>query len=342
MKAAIFHEFGGPEVLRIEDVPVPEIGPDEALVRVRAAGLNRLDLMMRAGHTPVKPILPHISGSEVAGELVKVGENIKDFTPGQHVAIAPYLHDGTCVYCLRGEETTCLNGEILGLRTDGGHAEFVVVPGNSLVAMPEELSFEDAAAQTFTTITAWHMLVTKAGIHPGETVLVLAAGSGVGVAAIQIAKLWGARVIATSSRDENLQKALELGADEVINYAERDFSKEARAMTDRLGVDVVVEHVGSETWDKSMASVARNGRVVVCGSTTGSGASLQLSTLFSRQIMVIGSYGGTREDLAEVLRLTADGRLKAIIDRTYPLDEIQAAQEYLDSRKQFGKIIFTP
>ncbi len=342
MKAAIFSEYGGPEVLTIEDRPVPEIGPDEALVRVRAAGLNRLDLMMRAGLTPVKPTLPHIGGSEVAGEIAQLGQNVKGFSPGQQVVVAPYLHDGTCSYCRAGEETTCQNGDILGLRYDGGHAEYVKVPGNSLVAMPEELTFEEAAAQTFTTITAWHMLVSKAGVRPGETVLVLAAGSGVGVAAIQIAKLWGARVIATSSRNENLQKALELGADEVINYAERDFSRVVRESTERRGVDIVIEHVGQSTWDKSMASVARNGRVVICGTTTGADGGINLATLFTRQVMVIGSYGGTKDDLKEVLKLTAQGRLQAVIDRTYPLEQIKAAEERLANREQFGKIILTP
>jgi NADPH:quinone reductase-like Zn-dependent oxidoreductase len=342
MKAAIFSEYGGPEVLRIEDRPTPEIGPDEALVRVRAAGLNRLDLMMRAGLTPVKPALPHIGGSEVAGEIAQLGENVKGFSPGQQVVVAPYLHDGTCSYCLAGEETTCQNGDILGLRYDGGHAEYVKVPGNSLVAMPEELTFEEAAAQSFTTITAWHMLVGKAGVRPGETVLVLAAGSGVGVAAIQIAKLWGAQVIATSSRNDNLQKALELGADEVINYADQDFSRAVRQLTNRRGADIVVEHVGQTTWDKSMASVARNGRVVICGTTTGADGGINLSTLFTRQVMVIGSYGGTKDDLKEVLKLTAQGRLQAVIDRTYPLEEIRAAEERLANREQFGKLILTP
>ncbi len=342
MKAAVFHEYGGPEQLKLEDCAVPEIGPDEALVRVRAAGLNRLDLLMLAGLTPVKPQLPHIGGSEVAGELAQVGDNVRGFTIGQQVVVAPYLFDGTCNYCRAGQETTCQQGDILGLRHNGGHAEYVKVPGNSLVAMPEELTFEEAAAQSFTTLTAWRMLVTKAGVRPGETVLVLAAGSGVGVAAIQIAKLWGAQVIATSSQDENLKKAKELGADEVINYVSQDFAREARALTGKRGVDLVVEHVGRDTWDKSMASVARNGRIVTCGTTTGSEAGLNLSALFSREIMIIGSYGGTREELKEVLNLTAQGRLNATIERTYPLEEIQAAHERLASRRQFGKLILLP
>jgi NADPH:quinone reductase-like Zn-dependent oxidoreductase len=342
MKAAIFHEYGSIDVLQVEDVPPPEIGPGDALVRVRAAGLNRLDLMMREGLTPVKPPLPHIGGSEVAGEVVQLGENLQGFTLGQHVAVAPYLHDGTCIYCQAGEETLCVDGDILGLRSDGGQAEFVRVPGNSLVAMPEELSFEEAAAQTFTAITAWHMLVTKAGVRPGETVLVHAAGSGVGVAAIQIAKLWGARVIATASRDETLEKARELGADELINYTEKDFAREVRLLTDKRGVDIVVEHIGKETWTRSVRATAPNGRIVICGTTTGGDASLNLATLLTRQMMIIGSYGGTSEDLKEVLKLTAQGRLQPVIDQTYSLDDIQAAHHRLAERQQFGKIILVP
>ncbi len=341
MKAAIYHEYGGPEVLQIEDRPMPQIGPDEALVRVRAAALNRLDLMMRAGLTPVKPPLPHIGGSEVAGELAEVGANVRGFSPGQHVAVAPYFLDKVALEENPDEEIARLSGDMLGLQHDGGHAEYVRVPGDSLVAMPEELSFEEAAAQTFTAITAWHMLVSKAGVRPGETVLVLAAGSGLGVAAIQIAKLWGAQVIATSSSNANLEKARELGADEVINYAEQDFAKRVRQITNRRGVDIVVEHVGRDTWDRSMASVARNGRVVIGGTTTGGAASLNLSSLFTRQTMILGAYGGTKEELQEVLRLTADGRLQPVIDRTYPLDDIQAAHERLVSRQHFGKIVFT-
>ena len=342
MKAAIFSEYGGLDVLRIEDRPVPEIGPDEVLIRVRASSLNRLDLLMREGLTPIKPPLPHIGGAEVAGEIARLGADVTGFSEGQRVAVAPYLHDGTCPNCLLGEETTCLNGDILGMRGHGGHAEFVKVPANSLVGIPEALSFEEAAAQTLTTITAWHMLVDKAGVRPGETVLVLSAGSGVGSAAIQIAKLWGANVIATASRNDVLEKAKDLGADEVINYTDYDFAKEVRRLTGRRGVDIVVEHVGKDSWEKSLGSIASNGRIVVGGTTTGGDASLKLSMLFTRQVMILGAYGGTKADLKEVLRLTAEGRLQAVIDQTYPLDQIKVAEERLESRQQFGKLVLVP
>lgn len=336
MKAAVYHEYGGPEVLRVEEQPTPQIGPDEALVRVRAAGLNRLDLLMRAGLTPVKPLLPHIGGSEVAGELTQVGDNVRGFSPGQQVVVAPYLHDEDA---LGDSDLSRLTGDVLGLHVPGGHAEYVKVPGHALLAMPEELTFEEAAAQTFTALTAWRALVTKAGVRPGEVVLVLGAGSGTGVAAIQIAKLWGAQVIAASSRSEVLEKAKELGADEVINYTDQDFSKQVRKLTNKRGVDIIVEHIGMATFTRSYASLARYGKLIVCGTTSGGDASLSLSSLLSRELMIIGSYGGSKEELQEVLRLTAEGRLNATIDITFTLEDIRAAHERLESRQQFGKIV---
>lgn len=342
MKAVVFHRYGGPEVLQYEEIDTPEIGPDEALIRVRACGLNRLDLMITGGLTPGKAPLPHICGSEVAGEIAQLGENVKGFAPGQRVVVAPYLHDGTCEFCLAGEETTCLNGDILGLRSNGGYAEYVKVPGNSLVGLPENLTFEEGAAQALATLTAWHMLVTKAGIHAGETVLVHSAGSGVGAAAIQIAKLWGAQVIATASTDEKLEKAKELGADEVINYAQQNFYQEVRQLTNKRGVDIVVEHIGQDTWEKSIQSLSRNGRLVICGTTSGSDGRVNLWNLFAKQLMLIGAYGGTRDELQQVLRLTEEGRISPTIDSTYPLEKAAEAQEQLASRQHFGKILLIP
>ncbi len=342
LKAVVFHEYGGLDVLKYEEIATPEIGPDEALIRVRAVGINRLDLIIREGVTPSKVPLPHISGSEVAGEIAQLGENLKGFELGQRVVVAPYLHDGTCEYCRAGEETTCINGDILGLRSNGGYAEYVKVPGNSLVGLPENLTFEEGAAQALATITAWHMLVTKAGVRPGEVVLVHAAGSGVGSAAIQIAKLWGAKVIATASTDAKLQKATELGADEVINYADHNFYQEVRRITEKRGADIVFEHVGQETWERSVASVGRNGRLVIGGTTTGSAGRINLWNLFAKQVMLIGAYGGTKDELKQVLRLTEEGRLSATIDSTFPLEQAAQAQEKLTAREQFGKILLIP
>lgn len=342
MKAAVFHEYGGPQVLEIEEVPLPECEPDEVLVRVRAVCVNRLDLMVQAGLTKVKAPLPHIGGSEVAGEIAQLGATVKGFELGQPVVIAPYFYDGTCQFCRAGEETTCSNGDILGLRNNGGYAEYVKVPGKSLVKIPEELSFEDAAAQTLTTIVAWHALVSKAGVRPGETVLVQAAGSGIGSAAVQIAKMWGARVIATASTAQKLEQASQAGADETINYLETDFYQEVQHLTDQRGADIVIEQLGVATWDKSLACVACNGRLLVCGAATGSLAQVNIQDLFSKQIMIIGSHGGTKEELKEVLRFTAEGRLNATIDKVYSLTQIKEAQERLTTPTQYGKILLMP
>jgi len=340
VKAIIFREYGGPEVLKYEEVTTPEIGPDEVLVRVRAVGLNRLDLVVRGGLTPVKAPLPHISGSEVAGEITQVGQNVKRLEPGQRVVVAPYLPDKSQEYT--DEELGRLSGDILGLVSNGGYAEYIKVPADSLVILPENLTFEEGAAQALASITAWHALVGKAGVRPGEVVLVHAAGSGVGSAAIQIARLWGARVIATASTDAKLKKAEELGADELINYSEKNFYQEVRRITNRRGADIVLEHIGQTTWERSVASVARNGRLVICGTTSGGDARLNLGDLLARQVMIIGSYGGSKDDLKEVLHLTEEGRLSATIDSTFPLAEAAAAQQKLESREQFGKILLIP
>ena len=339
MRAVIFYEYGGPEVVHVTDVPLPQIEPNEVLVRVRAAALNRLDLQIQAGHTPTKVSLPHIGGSEVAGEVALLGSQVKGFELGQPVAVAPYFLKTDA---LAGEEITQLNSTLLGLDVVGGFAEYVKVPGGSLVKIPEELSFEEAAAQTLTTLAAWRMLVAKAGVRPGETVLVLAAGSGVGSAAIQIAKLWGAQVIATASSQAKLEKAQAAGADQVINSQTQNFVTEIHRLTAGRGADIVVEHVGQNTWKHSIECVAANGRLVVGGATTGVAGQVDIWDLYNRQIMLIGSYGGTRDDLKEILRFTSEGRLNASIDKVFPLEKIRVAQERLIAREQYGKIILTP
>ena len=341
MKALRFHEHGGPEVLRLEEVPDPRPGDGEVVVRVRACGANRLDLWVRQGSVPVKVPLPHISGSEVAGEVAALGPGVRGASEGQRVAVHPYLFDGTCEYCLAGEESTCLRSDILGLISDGGFAELVKVPASALVPIRDGLGFEQAAALTLAAMTAWHML-DRARIEPGETVLVLAAGSGVGSAAVQIARLRGARVIATASSDAKLERARELGAHELVNYAREDLREAVRRLTNRRGVDVVVEHVGQATWPASVASLARNGRLVTCGATTGSDAHFDLWSFFAKQISFIGCYGGRRDDLRSVLSVAAAGDLRPVIDRVLPLDKVGEAQAALEAREQFGKIIITP
>jgi NADPH:quinone reductase-like Zn-dependent oxidoreductase len=340
MRAIVFEEYGGAEVLQLKEMPIPEPDADEILIRVRAAGLNRVDLAARLGYLKVP--LPHISGSEVAGEVARMGEKVSGFELGERVVVAPYYLAKQPDDVVLDEETLRISGDLLGIFNQGSYAEYVKVPAYSVIRMPENLTFEEAAAQCLATITAWHMLVSKAGVRPGEKVLIHAAGSGVGVAAVQIAKLWGAFVIATAGSEAKLEKARELGADETINYNEQDFLKVVREMTNYRGVDLVVEQIGRDTWEKSVSCVARNGRLVTCGATTGSEAKLDLGKLFSKQIMVIGSQGGSKDELIEVLNLTEQGRLQAVIDKVYPLEEARAAQERLANREHFGKILLVP
>jgi NADPH:quinone reductase-like Zn-dependent oxidoreductase len=341
MKAAVFHETGGLDVLRIEEVPYPTPGALDVVVKVRACGLNRLDIYSRTGRTRVAP-MPHISGSEIAGEIEALGEEVKGLRVGQPVAVAPYLFCGQCEYCRAGEEVLCLKGDIIGLASQGGFAEYVRVPAASVVPLPEGLDLLAAAAVTLSAITAWHMLTKRAPLRAGQDVLVHAAGSGVGSAAIQIARLQGARVIATAGSDEKLALARRLGADEVINYRRDDFLQEVRRLTEKRGVDVVVEHIGAETWEKSVACLARGGRLVTCGATSGDAGQTNLWVLFAKEIALLGSYGGTRQDLAEVLKLVARGQLQPVIHGTYPLQQIGEAQRLMEQREQFGKLLITP
>jgi NADPH:quinone reductase-like Zn-dependent oxidoreductase len=343
VRAVVFHEVGGPERLQVEERPEPGLGSTDALVRVRACGVNRLDLMVREGRAGASIRMPHVGGCEVAGDLVQLGSSIvSDISVGQRVAVAPYLFCGRCEYCLAGEETVCLRGDIVGLNQDGGFAELVRVPAANLVALPEGLSYEAAAAVSLAILTAWHMLVTQANLRPGEDVLVLAGGSGVGSAAIQIARLVGARVVATASTPEKRTRAKELGAHEVIDYVNDDVVAEVRRITGKRGVDVVVEHVGTATWEQSVGALARNGRLVTCGTTSGAEAKLNLWQLFAKQIRLIGSYGGTRAELRQVLRLVADGRLQPVIHQTFGLDGVAEAQTLLAERRQFGKLVIKP
>lgn len=348
MKAMLFHALGGPEVLRLEEVPTPQPKVGEALVRVRACGVNRLDILVREGISPTPPArvtLPHISGSEVAGEIVAFadhGDNVHTLHIGQRVVIAPYLCCGGCPLCLRGEEGVCPNGDILGLFSNGGFAEYVVAPVASLVPIPEGVGFEAAAAMTLATLTAWHMLVTRGKVQPGEEVLVMAAGSGVGSAAIQIAHLCGARVIATAGSDAKLERAYTLGADATVNYSSGSYANEVRRLTRGRGVDVVVEHIGSPTWTESISCLAVTGRLLTSGAMAGREGQVNLWDIFNREYSIIGSTGGSREELRRVLQLVQWGRLQPVIHAVYPLAELVQAQEVLSTRSVFGKVLIRP
>lgn len=342
MRAVVLEQFGAPQVLRYGEAAEPRLQEGQVLVRVAACGVNHLDLFVRRDGARLGVHLPHIPGSEVAGEVVETGPGVNDVPVGQRVAIAPFLHDGTCEYCLQGEESVCLRGDVLGVRSGGGYADLVAAPARSVLPLPEGLRYEDAAAVTLSTLTAWHMLVSRARLRPGETVLVLAGGSGVGSGAIQVARLLGARVIATAGSASKRLRARQLGADEAVDHTASDWAQDVRRLTANRGVDVVVEHVGPATWPQSVAALARNGRLVTCGATTGRGAETDLWTLFGKQLQLIGCYGGTRAELKDVLRLTAAGKLRAVIDRVLPLARAADAHRLLEAREQFGKVLLEP
>jgi NADPH:quinone reductase-like Zn-dependent oxidoreductase len=341
MKAIVFQQHGGPEVLKYADVAEPAIRPNEVLVRVKACALNHLDLWVRGGIPGVPIPLPHIPGSDVAGEIAQIGAEVSTVRVGQKVVLAPGVTCGKCAACIAGQDNRCRQFTNLGYMIDGGCAEFVRVPEVNCLPYPENLSWEEAASIPLVFQTAWHMLLARAELQPGEDVLILGAGSGVGTAAIQIAKFFGARVLATAGSDEKLQKAKELGADHLINHRTQKIREEVRRITSKRGVDVVFEHVGTATWDDSLASLAPSGRLVTCGATTGYDAKIDLRFLFSRQLSLLGSYMGTKSELHSVMRLVATGRLKPIVDRIFPLAEAAAAHMYLESSFQFGKVVLS-
>lgn len=340
MKAIRFHEHGGPEVLKYEDAPDPVLRKDHVLVRVKACALNHLDLFVRAG-VPGVP-LPQIPGSDISGDVVEVGEYVTDLKPNTRVLLAPMAFCNHCEFCMRGEQNFCPEFSVLGYKVPGGNCELIAVPRESAIPIPEELTYNEAAAAPLVFLTAWHMLTSRAKIRPGQTVLVLGAGSGVGSAAIQIAKLWGCTVIATAGDEVKLDKARELGADYTIHHYQQKIAEEVKKITSRRGVEVVFEHVGSATWNESMKSLRPGGTIVTCGATTGGEVTFDIRFLFSHQLSFLGSFMGTMGELHEVLRHVFAGRLKPVVDRSFPLREARAAHEYLAGSSMFGKVILNP
>jgi len=342
MKAVRFHEHGGPEVLRYEDAPDPQIQANEVLVRVRACAMNHLDLWLRQGYPGRQIPLPRIVGSDIAGEVAFVGALVTKVKPGDRVLVAPGYSCGLCRQCLEGRDNLCRQYSIFGAMRDGGYAELVSVPEVNAIPIPGDFSFDEAAAVPLVFVTAWHMLLDRAALRAGEEVLILGAGSGVGSAAIQIAKLFHARVIATAGSDQKLAKARELGADEVINHSTQDIHQEVKRLTLKRGVDVVFEHVGAATWEKSMMSLAPGGRLVTCGATTGADVRIELRYLFGRQLSVLGSYMGSKAELLQVLQFVFRRQLKPVMDTSFPLREAQAAHRRMEQREIFGKILLHP
>ena len=341
MKAVIFRQHGGPEVLEYTDVPEPQIRANEVLVAVKACALNHLDIWARGGLRGIEIPLPHILGNDIAGVVKQVGELVTWVKAGDEVMVQPGVSCGHCEACLSGNDNFCREYDIIGYRRDGGYAEFVAVPGVNIVPKPSQLSWEEAAALPLVTVTAWHMLVTRSHVQPGETVLVHAAGSGVGSIAIQVAKLHGARVLTTASSDEKLAHARELGADETINYTNSDWPKEVRRLTDRKGVDVVVEHTGAATWPGSIASLKPNGRLVTCGATSGYDAQTDLRQVFYRHLNILGSFMGSKAELLEAMKFIEQRKIRAVVDRVLPLSEARQAHELIENRAQFGKIVLS-
>jgi len=340
MKAVRIHEFGGPEVLCYEDVPDPQPRKDQVLVRVKACAMNHLDIWVRKGLPGVN--LPHILGSDIAGEIVAVGEYVTGFKPGQRVLLAPMYFCNHCAKCVSGLQNQCREFTALGNGVDGGYCELIAVPAVNVIPIPDSLDFNQAASVPLVFLTAWHMLVGRAGIRLGQTVLVLGASSGVGIAAIQIAKLFQARVITTAGDETKLEKARGLGADYGINHYQQKISQEVRKITNKEGVDIVVEHVGVATWDESVKSLKPGGAIVTCGATTGPNVEFDLRFLFSRQLNLLGSYMGTMGELHDVLSHVFAGRLKPVVDRTFPLKDARAAHEHMEESQMFGKIVLLP
>ncbi len=342
MKAVRFHRHGGTDVLVYEDAPDPILRPGWVVVKVRGCALNYLDLWQRRGLERVTIPMPHISGADIAGEIAEVAADVPEWTAGTRVMVQPGLACGRCRACLGGRDNYCPRYDVLGYQSAGGYAEFVAVPAQNLIAVPDHIGDVEAAAFPLAFLTAWHMLQSRARLATGETVLVLAAGSGVGQAAVQIARLMQARVIATAGGVAKAGKARALGADEVIDHHAEDIVERVRNLTAGRGVDIVVEHVGAATWDRSVKCLTRGGRVVTCGATTGHATTLDLRHLFARQLSVLGSYMGSKAELLQAAELFYRGRLAPVVDSTFPLADAALAQQKLESSEHFGKIVLVP
>jgi len=340
MKAMVITAHGGLDVFRYTEVPEPSIGGNDVLVRVRAVALNHLDLWVRRGLPNMTLQFPHILGSDIAGEVAKVGENVSNVRVGDKVLLAPGVSCGQCEQCISGRDNFCKKYVLFGAGPPGGYAEYVRSPAVNAIPIPAGMTFEQAAAIPLVFLTAWHMLFTRARLKPSEEVLVIGAGSGVGSAAIQIAKATGGRVLATSTSEQKLQKAKEFGADELI-LTRGEFAREVKRLTNDRGVDIVFEHVGQATWEQSIYSLARGGRLVTCGATTGFDGKVNIGYLFSRSLSILGSFMGSKSELFAVLELFKRGLLKPVIDRVLPLDRAAEAHARLEKHEQFGKVVLS-
>ncbi len=338
MKAVFFYEHGGPEVLRYGDLPTPEPAAGEVLVRLRAAALNRLDLWVREGWPGIRLAYPHILGADGAGEVAALGAGVTGWEVGQRVVVNPNIGCGECEFCLAGQDNRCDHWQLLGETRAGTYAEYVVVPARNLLALPDGFGYHEAAAAALVFQTAWHSLVTRGQLRAGEWVLVVGASGGVNTASIQIAKLAGCRVLVVGSNAEKLALAEALGADFLIDRSQTDnWAKEVYRLTGKRGVDVVVDNVGT-TFPLSFRAARKGGRILTVGNTGGPKFQIDNRYIFGKHLSVIGSTMSPQSDFREVMRLVFAGKLRPVLDRTFPLAEARAAQERLASGKQMGKI----
>jgi len=347
MRACVLRSTGGFDQITIADVPGPaadRLGPREVLVGIRAAALNHLDLFVIRGVPGVSHEFPHILGADGAGVVAAVGAEVRRVQPGNRVMINPGISDYSCEYCRAGEHSLCVTYRLLGEHLPGTMAEYVVVPEQNVAPIPSldpPLSWGEAAAFSLVTLTAWRMVVTRAQVRPGETVLIWGIGGGVSLTALGIAKLRGARVFVTSSSDAKLAHARELGADVTLNHRTQEVWKEVRALTNKRGVDVVVENVGEATWEDSLRALAKGGRLVTCGATTGPRVVTDVRRLFWNQYTIMGSTMGNAAEYEEIVRQLGAGKLRPVVDRVYPFDEARAAFERLEKAEQLGKVVVT-
>jgi NADPH:quinone reductase-like Zn-dependent oxidoreductase len=342
MRAALLRRYGGPEVMEVGEVPAPEPGPGEVLVAVRAAALNHFDLWLRRGLPALQVPLPHVPGGDACGVIAGLGAGVTGIQEGARVVVNPGLSCLRCERCLTGHDNLCPEFRMVGEDTWGGEAEYLAVPATNVVPAPEGVDDAELASLPTTFLTAWQMLIDKGNVRPGDTVLVMAGASGVGVAAIQIARLLGAHVLATASTDAKLARCRDLGAEAGINYTTEDVAKVAKRLTGGRGVDVVIEHVGGDSFTAAVRACAKGGRIVTCGATAGHEPPLSLRHVFWRQLSVLGSTMAPKGALHRILQLVGERKLKGVVDRVMPLTEVAEAHRLLEARQVVGKLVLRP
>lgn len=340
MRAVRIHEHGAVDVLRYEtELPDLQPGSREVLIRIHACALNRLDLWVRNGIPAYQTSLPHILGSDIAGEIVEVGMSVRNWHIGDQVILNPVVSCGTCQYCKTGRDNLCEIVQVLGAHRAGGYADYIVVPERNLHAKPKNLSFEEAAAVPLVFLTAWHMLIKRARMLPGEWVLVMGASSGVGSAAIQIAKMLGALVIATAGSEEKMERARQIGADEVVNHYDPEWHKHIIEKSEGSRMDIIIEHIGEAVFERCVKLLGKGGRLITCGATTGAKGNIDLRYVYSRELEIHGSYIGTNAEMKKLLEYVSRGKLTPVVDSVFPLEEAASAQEKMENRDFFGKIV---